>query len=345
MESAQQNARSKYAVPAAVGAAALAVLLRQVLLLIFFGVLIGMVFNFPIRFLQKAMPRGAAVLLTLLLFFGLIGGIGCLGVKPMAEQARELKAKAPEALAKARSWMNMSGGENSQESRSSQGQGGAQGSEAVKAAAAKGGEALIGLGEALSGLVIVIVLAAFFSHEPKSYHDGLKTLLPKAWERDFEELWKRLAKGLEGWLGGILISMSIMGALTAAGLAAAGIKQWPLLGFLTFLGTFVPYVGAISSSVPGLILALTQSSGKLLATAGVYLGVHLVEGYVVQPLIMKRAVEIRPAVSLAWQLVIGTLCGIMGIIVATPLLVCVQISVDYLYIEKRLGKESSGTGT
>lgn len=94
--------------------------------------------------------------------------------------------------------------------------------------------------------------------------------------------------------------MTIMGTLTALGLWAAGVEQWPLLGLLTFIGTFVPYAGALVSAVPGFVLSLATSLSFFAATCGVYLGIHIIEGYLVEPLIMKRAVEIQPELSLFW---------------------------------------------
>lgn len=66
---------------------------------------------------------------------------------------------------------------------------------------------------------------------------------------------------------------------------------------------------------------------------------HLVEGYVVSPLIMKRAVELRPGALLFWQLLAGAVFGLLGIVVATPLLACAKVAVGYSYVERRLGKD------
>ena len=144
------------------------------------------------------------------------------------------------------------------------------------------------------------------------------------------------------WVGGIVVSMTIMGTLAALGLWVAGINDWLLLGFLTFLGTFVPYVGAIASAIPGLLVALAQSPRHFLFAGVVYLGVHLVEGYLIAPLVMRRAVEIKPALLLAGQGALGAIFGIPGTIVATPLIVCGQTLVDYLWVERKLGKGEQG---
>jgi predicted PurR-regulated permease PerM len=132
--------------------------------------------------------------------------------------------------------------------------------------------------------------------------------------------------------------MTIMGTLTAIGLKIAGIEEWFLLGVLTFLGTFVPYVGAVASAVPGILAALAQSPRHALWAAVVYLGVHIVEGYLVEPLVMRRAVEVKPALLLFGQGLFSAVFGLMGTVVATPLIVCAQTLIDYLWVERKLAK-------
>jgi predicted PurR-regulated permease PerM len=72
---------------------------------------------------------------------------------------------------------------------------------------------------------------------------------------------------------------------------------------------------------------------------GVYVGVHVIEGYLVQPYVMRRAVEANPALLLFFQALMGALFGLLGLIVATPLLTLLQITVTTLWIEGRLHKQ------
>ena len=136
----------------------------------------------------------------------------------------------------------------------------------------------------------------------------------------------------------IVVSMTIMGTLAAIGLRIAGIHDWLLLGFLTFLGTFVPYVGAIASALPGLLVALAQSPQHALYALLVYVAVHVIEGYLIAPLVMKRAVEVKPALLLAGQGAFAAIFGIPGTVIATPALVCAQTLIGYLWTERKLGK-------
>jgi predicted PurR-regulated permease PerM len=186
------------------------------------------------------------------------------------------------------------------------------------------------------------VLGAFLVYQPEVYRRGVRLMVPREREPVFDESWRRASEGLRKWVGGIVISMVLMGTFTSIGLALVGIDEWLLLGVLTFLGTFVPYVGAVASAVPGLLAGLAQSPRHFLLAGAVYVGVHLVEGYVVQPLVMKRAVEIRPALLLFGQGMFGAVFGLMGTVVATPMIVCIQVLSEYLWVERRLGKERSG---
>jgi predicted PurR-regulated permease PerM len=185
-----------------------------------------------------------------------------------------------------------------------------------------------------------VVLAAFLVYRPDTYRHGLRQLFPARRQPVFDELWDRLRNALRHWVGGILVSMTIMGTLCAVGLLLVGIRDWLILGTLTFLGTFVPYLGAVASAVPGLLAALAQSPHHLLLAAAVYLGVHVVEGYIVQPAVMRRAVELNPALLLFGQGVLGAVFGVLGIVVATPLLVCAQVAVQYLWIERRVQRQA-----
>jgi predicted PurR-regulated permease PerM len=189
------------------------------------------------------------------------------------------------------------------------------------------------------GVVVVLVLGAFLVHRPSSYRQGLLRLLPQAWEERCAMLLDQEAEALRHWVGGMLVSMTVMGTLAGLGLWLAGIHVWLLLAVLTFCGTFVPYAGAIASAVPGLVMGLAHSPAHFFYACGVYLGVHITEGYIVQPMIMKRTVELQPAMLLFWQALMGGAFGVLGVIVATPLLVTVQVLVRVVYVEGYLGKE------
>ena len=327
-------------------AAALALLwlAREVLLLGFLGVLIGVVFSFPVGWLSRVMPRGVAVLLVLLALVGATAGLVALAAPVLQRELDQLRESAPRAIQKAQGWVRSVQSATGARGSGEKGQAAQKAPEVAAKVGEKAVPALVGVVSGVTAVILIIVLGAFLVYQPEVYRRGVRLLIPKQHEAVFDEAWRRTGEGLHRWVGGIIVSMTLMGTFTAIGLALIGIQQWLLLSVLTFLGTFVPYVGAIASSVPGLLAGLAQSPRHFVLAGAVYLGVHLVEGYVVQPLVMKRAVEVRPALLLFGQGVFGAVFGLMGTIVATPMLVCAQVLTEYLWVERRVGKDPDASG-
>lgn len=194
--------------------------------------------------------------------------------------------------------------------------------------------------ELIAIAIFILFLSAFLAYNPEGYRQGLRLLVPRDYERHFDEAWKRITISLKHWVGGIFIDMLIMGAMAGIGLWIAGIDEAATLALITFFGTFVPYLGAIMSSIPGLLMGLAKSPEHLIYAAIVYLAVHFTEGYIVSPYVMKQVVRLRPALLLFWQALMFSLFGIVGLIVATPLLASLKAFIGYIYVEYTLGKDA-----
>lgn len=328
---------------------AIAILVRDILLLGFVGVLFSVLLSYPVGLFSRWMSRGFATLLVVVLTLGATAEFSRLLAPRISEQFRSALKSLPSAANQVEDWFHHIQSTSPVVGQLPQGANVAQRlgdkiSQFVDTAAQAAIPAAKGIVEFASVLVFVFVMAAFLVYQPQSYRRGLKNFVPRQYEHIYDETYDRLGVGLRHWLGGIFVAMILMGGFCATGLAIAGINDWLLLGSLTFLGTFVPYLGAISSAVPGLLVALSQSPRHFLYACIVYLGVHLLEGYIVQPFIMKRAVELKPVVLLMGQAILTTLFGVLGAVVAAPLLVCIQIVLEYLYVERYLDKGGSGEG-
>ncbi len=299
--------------------------------------------NFPITLFSRWIPRGISVFITLIFTIGILTGVAAVTIPILSEQGRQAIQKFPKAFDRAEGWfyraryrepvLQGTKGEKIQAQIQE------EATKAIGAIIKKTIPVLTSSVEAVIGTLFIIILAAFLAHQPGSYRKGLKSLVPNKYQPVFDELWNQTGFDLRRWLQGTLVSMTIMGSLTAAGLWLVGLEQWPLLGLLTFFGTFIPYLGAISSAIPGLLLGLADSGTTFIYTLLVYLAVHIVEGYIIQPIVMKRAVEISPGILLLWQSAITALLGVLGVIVATPLLVCLRTFIHIIYIERTIERK------
>jgi predicted PurR-regulated permease PerM len=144
---------------------------------------------------------------------------------------------------------------------------------------------------------------------------------------------ERLRTAYLGWLRGLIIGMIVLGVLTYIGLRLAGLGFAAFFAVLTAIAMIVPYFGAIVSSIPPILYAFTYSPGKALIVALIYVATHQVEGNVIQPLIMARAVELHPAAVAVGVVAVERLFGFVGLIVAVPILATIKILIEELWIK------------
>ena len=193
--------------------------------------------------------------------------------------------------------------------------------------------AVLGLG---STLVILVATGLFFAISPGLYRDGLVRLLPVAWRPRGRDVLDGMGEALKLWFVGQLVDMIAVTVLTGAGLYLLGVKLAITLALFAGLLNFVPYIGALAGSVPALLVASAQSPTLVLYTAILVAVVQTLEGNVIAPLIQKRTVHLPPALTILSQTVLGSLFGLLGIILATPFAAATMVFVNKVYVESTL---------
>src|SRR5207249_5129024 len=94
------------------------------------------------------------------------------------------------------------------------------------------------------------------------------------------------------------------------------------------------------SAVPAALISLLLGPWHLAMTLALHLGLHILEGYILVPLVQRRAVHLPPSLTLVAQLLLGDLLGVLGLFVAAPLTVSVVVVLKMLYVEDALGDET-----
>jgi predicted PurR-regulated permease PerM len=189
---------------------------------------------------------------------------------------------------------------------------------------------------ALANLIIILFVGIYLAVDPRLYRDGALQLIPQPHRRQFRRLFARLRSTLSWWLVGRFINMAIVGAATAIGLMLLGAPLPIALGLIAFVFDFVPYIGPILSVVPAVLVALAEGTHLALYVVALYIGVQSVESYLLTPLIQQRAVKLPPALTILWQMLLGVLFGVLGIMLATPLLAVLLVTVKALYLEPEM---------
>ena len=198
------------------------------------------------------------------------------------------------------------------------------------------GGLLTSFGTGLANFLLVLFGGIFLAAQPRFYRTGAIKLIPPARRALVAEAMDESESALRLWLKGQLISMTIIGVLTGAGLWLLGIESWLVLGLLAGLLEFVPFAGPILAAIPGILIALVVSPQLALWTTVMYIAVQQVEAYIIQPLVQQYAVHIPPVVLLFSLLAFAMLFGIIGVLFAAPLAVVTYVLVKRLYVVEAL---------
>jgi predicted PurR-regulated permease PerM len=145
-----------------------------------------------------------------------------------------------------------------------------------------------GVWSVLVAAVVILFVGVFVAAEPGLYRAGLLHLVPPPQRRGAAQTLDAVGYNLRWWLVAQLTLMVTMAVTTSAGLWLIGVPLPLALGLIAGVFELISYVGPWLSAVPTALVALMVSPGHLAAALALYLALHLIEGYVLVPLIKRR---------------------------------------------------------
>lgn len=310
----------------------------QVMLLLFAGILVAVFLRGMASFISVRTHVSSAmslVIVLLIIFIVITGGIWLLGPS-IVDGFNQMKDQIPTAWGHLKEDM----------ARSDWGKNIVQGIENARKNFLSDTEMLSKITgifsstfSALVNLFIILIIGLYSAFSPDIYIRGVIKLFPPRRRQRVSEVMEAMNSALKWWFVGRFASMLIIGILTAIGLWVFNIPMPVTLGIFAAILTFVPNLGPVISAVPAVLFGLVISPIKGLWIVALYVGIQTLESYFITPQIQKRAVSIPPALLISAQILMGVLLGIFGIILATPMMVCIIVAVQMVYIEDALGDQ------
>ncbi len=187
----------------------------------------------------------------------------------------------------------------------------------------------------LGNLYIILFLGIFFTADPAVYKNGILFLFPAEKRSTGSNILKRIEIALKGWLKSIVVSIVLITILVTIGLSLIGLPATMVLGLITGILMIIPNFGPVIAMIPGVLLALTIGTKTAVIAALIYVASQTIVANIILPMLQKKIIKIPPALTLLSQLIMGTLAGLMGIILAVPLLAILIIVIDELYEKKQ----------
>jgi len=310
--------------------------LAGVFILVFGGVLIAV----ALRVLTDALTRhtrlgtGWALAIVVFSLAGLLAGAAWLIGAQVSTQVGELIGALPDAMAKVKALLEQSSigkaiADFAQSStKNSEG--------AVSGLARFAG----GTFSAVTDIVVILFVGLYLAADPGLYRRGVAHLFPLPARAPVLAALDKSGIALRKWLVGQVSAMVAVGALTFVGLALLHVPLSLSLALIAGVLEFIPFVGPIVASVPGILMGFTQGPQEALYVALLYLAINQVEGNVIMPMVQKWAVALPPALGILSVVGVGTLIDIAGVLFAVPLMVVAMTLLQELYVKRVLESKS-----
>lgn len=185
----------------------------------------------------------------------------------------------------------------------------------------------------LGNLYVILLLSSFFTANPDMYKNGIILLVPKSKKELSSCVIDRISLALKGWLKSTMLSIVLITVILTVGLSLFGIPVALVLALIAGLLKIVPNFGSFLAMIPGVLLAFTISTNTGIAVTLLYIVSQTVVSSIITPIVQNRMINLPPALTIIAQVIMGTLSGGLGIILAVPLLSIVMILVDELYVK------------
>jgi predicted PurR-regulated permease PerM len=189
----------------------------------------------------------------------------------------------------------------------------------------------------VGALVIVFFIGLYGAAEPEVYRRGILRLVPHGRRDRAAQVLDAVVQSLRAWLNIRLLSMAVIGLMTTIGLLILHVPLALALGLIAALLTFIPYIGPTISAIPPILMGLMESPNKALWVVALSLLIHVVEAYLLTPMLQRRAMSLSPVLAIITQVILGTIWGLLGMALATPITAVFVVLVEMLYVEDQLG--------
>ena len=210
------------------------------------------------------------------------------------------------------------------------------------------------VGELITGLILSLFLTFFFVKDSERFTRWILDFAGPQRAGHLREIGHRSATAVSGYLRGQATVGLVDGVFIGIGLAIVGVPFVVPLAFLTFVAAFLPLVGAVvAGALAALVALVTKGFTAALIVVGIALLVQQLEGHLLAPLLLGRAVSLHPVVIILALAAGSILGGIIGAFLAVPIAAVVTAVGTYLRGDKAIGEpadagepepETSGRG-
>jgi len=281
---------------------------------------------------RRGVPRGLATALTAILGFVVIGLMGWFVTWQVMENVDDLSDQIQDGIDELRNWLlnspfHVTDKQINDIAENLRNAVGANTDEITSA----GLEGVTVIVEALTGILLSVFSTLFLLYDGKRIWQWTLKLVPAAARPGVAGAGPRAWATLTAYVRGTVVVALIDAVFIGIGIYFLDVPMAVPLAVFIFLFSFIPLVGAVASGALAVVVALvTQGVFTAVMTLVVVLAVQQIEGHILQPFILGRAVRVHPLAVVLAVAAGGMVAGIGGAVVAVPLVAVTNTIVGYL---------------
>ena len=178
-------------------------------------------------------------------------------------------------------------------------------------------------------IIFGLFIAFYMLFDFNNVRKHLFNLLPKSIHADAITLTDRLNKTLKSYVQGTLLIMLLLFIFQSITLAIAGLSSPMLFGMFCAVTNVIPYIGPYIGGIPAIIVGFTISPATGIFTLLAVVIAQFLESYFLNPIVMSKTMKLHPVTIMIGLLIFGHFFGILGMVLATPIISCIKIIFNF----------------
>ena len=194
-------------------------------------------------------------------------------------------------------------------------------------------------------VVLGLMVGFYLLYDFNKVNEKIKSILPNNWKEGYDDLTHRLNTSLRSYIQGVLLVMLLVFVTQSIGLTIAGMEAPILFALFCAITDIIPYFGPYIGGIPAVIVGFTISPITGICVLISIIVVQLLENNFYQPLIMGHTMQLHPVTIMIGLLLFQHFFGILGMVVATPVIACIKELILFINERINLVEKISGEKT
>ena len=189
-----------------------------------------------------------------------------------------------------------------------------------------------------TNIILGLMIGFYLLFDFRKFQGHLLSIMPKKWHKNAKKLMIRINGKLRSYVGGVLLVMLLVFITQSIGFSLAGLKAPLLFALFCAITDVIPYIGPWIGGAPAVIVGFTIDPMVGVFCLVSVIVCQLLENNFYQPLIMGKTMKLHPVTIMLGLLIFNYFFGMIGMIVATPLIATIKIIFEFIMEHTSLGK-------